>query len=83
MRNSDEAPSADDMVDLAKSLSRYGPGTAPEKMCDNYTASPLLQNGYFVQPAKVCGPAEKSKAALNNVPKEERLSTDSLHFGKV
>jgi hypothetical protein len=83
MRNNDEAPSADDMVDLAKSLRRYGTSVVPEKICNECTASPLLQNGYFVNGASAYSPEEKSKVALNNIPKEVRPSTDSLYFGKV
>ncbi|MCX6821008.1 MAG: hypothetical protein NT016_03595 [Candidatus Aenigmarchaeota archaeon] len=82
MRDSDIGLNADELVDLARSLSgKYVQGglLGPHGYD---TSSPLIQNKYFVTSQEIAS-IEKSKKVLNSLPVDERPSTDSLYFGKV
>jgi len=84
MRDSDVGMNADELVDLARSLSGKYFQEAQSGSPGYDTSSPLIQNKYFVTPSDGAdaSSAEKSKIKIN-IPKDGRPSTDSLYFGKV
>ena len=85
MRDSDIGLSADELIDLAKSLSKKYTQEAQFGSNGYETTSPLIRNEYFVELTASVGIAadKKSKKILNGLPAEGRPSTDSLYFGKV